>query len=357
MKNIVLDTCVFFGMLWYYKTYKRHGESGLADVLEDQRKDLKKARNAVARKYGEVFKKKYKDLSFDEAVDRVKEQYNNKKKNYAKKIASYELIAKGIDPKTGERTIPVARQLDVLLFQLPKLKIQNRKYCQKVDSDAISTYKNLRNSYENGLLFSSIVKGELKPFLVPPSFDEVLDHTQPKNDNPKWRVVDKKLVDGMMNDFVTLISTHSEQFLQDVDNLAKKFRKPTGNEKSKEMAEDINSNDVYGDSLIMAWANMVGMPLVTQNIKDFIRNKKIKQYNDCKRKNIEAVAKETDYATDALPYSPREILDGNFQEAQRQNSVYELSETTALDYDYSIPRMKGTEHMPSAKLAKDKKEL
>lgn len=357
MKNIVLDTCVFFGMLWYYRIYKKYGESGLADVLEDQKKDLKKARNAVARKYSEVFKKKYKGLSFDKAVDRVKEQYNNKKKNYAKKIASFELIAKGIDPATRERTIPITRQLEVLLFQLPKLKIQNRKYCQNVDSNAISTYKNLRNSFENGLLFSSIIKGELKPFLVPPSFDEVIDHTKPKADKPKWKVVDEKLVDGMMEDFVTLISTHSEQFLKDVKNLAKKFRKPTGSEESKEMAKDINSNEIFGDSLIMAWANMVGMPLVTQNIKDFIQNKTIKQYNDCKRKNIGAVAKEIDYATDALPYSPREILDGELDEPSRKNSVYDLSETTDLDYEYDLPRMKGTKHVPSAKLAKEKREL
>ena len=354
MKKVVLDTCVFFGLLKYYKLYKKYGEEILFEILEEEKRDLEKAREYVVQEYGEVFKNKYKDLTFDEAVEYIKDVYSNKKANLAKTIVSSEIVAQGIDPKTGEKCIPLEKQNFVKEIILPQRIMEYEKYCKKIDSDSISKYKNAKNNLENGLLFLNIVRGTIKPFVVQPGFDEILDHTEPKEDSTNWKLIDKNLVNGMMRDFVTLISTHSEQFLKDVEALAAKFREPTNNDKSKEMAPDINSNEVFGDSLIMAWSSMAGMPLVTQNIKDFIRNKKIKQENDFKRKNIEAVEQNIDYATDALPYSTREILDGNFLESERKNSVYELDEAKSMIYDYSLPRMQGTKFVPSTKLIKEK---
>ncbi len=357
MKNVILDTCVFFGMLKYYKIYKRYGEQGesvLREVLEDEKHDIENLREGVQLKYGEVFKEKYKDLTFEEAVDHVKELYNDKKANLENSVKGLEKVAQGIDPKTGNHCIPLERQRKVLEEILPIRRAEKEKFDKEVESDVITEYKNAKNSLENGLLFLKVIRGEINPFVVQPGFDEILDHTESKNENPKWKVVDKILVNEIMRDFVTLISTHSEQFLKDVEALAAKFREPTNNDNSKEMAPDVNSNEVFGDSLIMAWASMAGMPLVTQNIKDFIRNKKIRQENDFKRKNIESVEQNVEFATDALPYSTREILDGKFCEAKRKNSAYELSEAKSMDYNYSLPRMQGTYRVPSTKIIQEK---
>lgn len=356
MTNIVLDTCVFFGMLKYYRIYKGYGEQGesvLREVLEDEKHDIENLRERVQLKYGKVFKEKYKDLTFEEAVDHVKELQNGEKANLENRIKSLEKVAQGIDPKTGNHCIPLKKQIEAS-ENLLTLRAKKEKYDKEVASDVITIYKNAKNSLENGLLFLKVIRGEINPFVVQSGFDEILDHTQPKNEIPNWKVVDKDLVDGMMRDFVTLISTHSDQFLKDVEALAAKFREPTNNDNSKEMAPDVNSNLVFGDSLIMSWASMVGMPLVTQNIKDFIRNKKISQENDFKRKNIESVEQNVEFATDALPYSTREILDGKFCEPERKNSAYELSGTKSEDYDYSLPRMRGTYRAPLTRFVQGK---
>ena len=40
MENIVLDSCVFFGMLKYYKIYKTYGENVLLKILNDDKEEI-----------------------------------------------------------------------------------------------------------------------------------------------------------------------------------------------------------------------------------------------------------------------------------------------------------------------------
>ena len=131
---------------------------------------------------------------------------------------------------------------------------------------------------------------------------------------------------------VTLINTKDPEVQRFVQLLAEKYR-TKGNYKGKEMAPDINSVGVYGDSLIMAECALAGIPFATQNEKDFIFNKgsKVKEAdiakgksstNEEKREHIRDVNNSfPELVSDVEPMSTAEFVSGDYHKVTRQSSL------------------------------------
>lgn len=358
MENIVLDSCVFFGMLKYYKIYKTYGENVLLKLFGDDKREIAAEKEKIRLNYASYFEKYEKEYSFEEIVDKIKENYSSKISSCDKKIKSLEFVRQGINPKSQEKDLKITpERMNNAAEKIKALQLEHDKYANDENFASIANYKdktkNKENSLENGMLFLNIAKKRLKPFIVQPGFDEILNHTMPKEDEADWVVYNEELVDGMMHDYVSLITTHSQKALDDINYLSEQFRKPTKNANTKEMAQDINSNGVFGDALIVAWSNVAGMPLITQNIKDFIYNGRIKRGNDHIRQNIQAVSKEIPFATSALPYSTYELLHNECEFVDEQNSGYALREMFNENYIYNLKRMSGQKQIEKAMLLEE----
>lgn len=99
------------------------------------------------------------------------------------------------------------------------------------------------------------------------------------------------------------------------------------------MKDSINRLGVYGDSLIMAESIIAGLPLITQNEKDFIFNKGSyfdKKGNvDPKRRNIiKQIIDALGFSENALPYSVEEFLN-NTADAMVLEKVLTMDPETA----------------------------
>ena len=69
MKNIVVDTCVFFGMIKYNDIYTAFGSKALdmAIARDEQKLETRKAR--ILDLMPEEFHRKYANLSFEEKLE------------------------------------------------------------------------------------------------------------------------------------------------------------------------------------------------------------------------------------------------------------------------------------------------
>ena len=166
------------------------------------------------------------------------------------------------------------------------------------------------------MLYQKLVNKEINVFVPKTSYKEILNHIKKKGKNYKLTLSSKEAFSLLEK--CKVINFGSQKAMSIKGQLAKDFRtaNPVPVAGETPMKPDKNSLGEYGDSQIMAEANIAGMILITENAKDFItlgENNK----EETKRRHIRTMCKKREpYATDALAYTPYEFLSGNYQKPQ-----------------------------------------
>lgn len=333
--SVIIDSCVFFGMIKYNNFVEKYGIEHLPELLARQQQKLDNIQKQIEDCFYDDFKEKYKDLTFEQKMEKFKEYRNNKIANLEGDIQGRQALLDGYTiNKKGER-VPVKlpeKRKEEIKKEIEYYQQQLQIYQKEPEID-FNKYRLNKNSLQNGQLYQMALEGKVKLNLFYVSYNEILNHTLPKEDE-SWLCFTTNEV-GSLTQKCSLITTHSNQTIQDLSDLAAKYRTPVEIEGRKEMAEDINSLGEYGDSLIMAGASMSGIILLTQNEKDFINDKGIKPKNDYIRKNTAEINSIVPYATNALCYTVDEFLNGEYVEPTTKNDVYSLDQINELHQPFT----------------------
>lgn len=332
MKDIIIDSCVFFGMIKYNNFVEKYGEDGLSELLEHQAQKLADIKAEIESCFSDAFNQKYQNLSFEEKIEKFKEYHNNKISKLESSIAGKQQLLDGSAlSKTGKPIIIPEERKEFLRQQLEKERQQlavYKTYCETESTIDFNRYKVLKNSLQNGQLYQMSLEGKVNLHLFYESYNEIVNHTKHKRDDKSWLYFTPEEVYNLTKKHCHIIHTHSSQVVADLKEMSEKYRTPVTDEiMRKEMDNDRNSLNKFGDSLIMAGASMSGMILVTQNDKDFIVDKSHKQSNDYIRRNIHSINSQNDCVSDAVCYNVDEFLSQNYTEPTKFSKKYTLVET------------------------------
>lgn len=327
MKDIIIDSCVFFGMIKYNNFVEKYGEDRLPELLEHQAQKLADVKAQIESCFYDDFNKKYQNLSFEEKIEKFKEYRNNKISYLESAIeGKQQLIDGSALSKTGEPIIIPEERKEFLRQQMEKERQQLALYKSEPTVD-FNQYKLIKNSLQNGQLYQMALEGKVNLHLFYQSYSEIVNHTKHKGDE-SWLYFTPEEVGNLTKKHCHIIHTHSSQVVADLNAMSEKYRTPVTDEiMRKEMDNDRNSLNKFGDSLIMAGASMSGMILVTQNDKDFIVDKSHKQSNDYIRRNIHSINSQNDCVSDAVCYNVDEFLSQNYTEPTKFSKKYTLVET------------------------------
>ena len=330
MQNIVVDTCVFFGMIKYNDLYTAFGEKALEVVLARDEQKLEERKNHILGLMPEEFHKKYSGLSFEEKLEKYKDYATNMIATTTRKIESLELLIQGKVVEKGvvkevnitpEKRAALEAQLQQQLELQQKIEATYEAYIQER-----ADYKTAKNSLQAGRIFQGSIKGDYSIHIVSTSYDEIKNHIagQTNSQDERFLTFTHQQVSSL-TERCTLITVRHTDVRDYVDDVATSFRTPIAGGKGHAMDQDINSLNRYGDSTIMAEANLSGMTFVTQNVKDFIENKSIKTPNDGIRTHIEEVSRQLSPLTsDATPVTQEELLTGDYHVPTKPSQVVEL---------------------------------
>ncbi len=338
MENIIIDTCVFFGMVKYDNFATEHGIDNVPELLKHHQEKLEQEKESIENYFKKFpqFYEKNKNLSFEDKLENFKAFYQNQVEHIKSKIKSNTLLAyKNVDKNNNPVNIPEQRKLEL------KTDIKHKKeqlaFYKKNPHD-FKKYRELRDSIQNGKLYLRAANGEVNLHLLNIAFREILNHTKPKENNPSWLYFSTEEIYNLTKR-CHIISTHSKKTVLNLHDLAKQYRKKITSDNRKQMSRSKNSLGEFGDSLIMAGASLSGMILVTQNEKDFIydksrrtkqnskktdKNTPISQKNDYIRQNIACINEENDCSSNALCYTVEDFLAGKYTLPTKFSSKYEL---------------------------------
>lgn len=335
MQKVIIDSCVFFGMIKYNNFVEKYGKENLPILLQKRKQKMEAVKQQIEACFYDDFNKKYKNLSFEEKIEKFKEYRNNKLFSLKNMIESKKNLLKGIayDKKGNLIEIKIPKEKkEVLKKQIKEHEKELEKYIPEPEV-IFNKYKLNKNSLQCGQLYQMALEGKVDLNLFFVSYNEIINHTIPR-DNESWLLFSPQEVSNLTKRCCSLITTHSAQAIQDLNDLALKYRTPIEIAGRKQMAEDINALGEYGDSLIMAGASMSGIILLTQNDKDFIRDKAFKQENDYIRQNTDAINSVVSFATDALCYSVDEFLSGKYTHPTINSDTYSLNEISSSNPNF-----------------------
>ena len=330
MKNIVVDTCVFFGMIKYNDIYTAYGEKALDTAISRQELKLEARKAHLLQLMPEEFNKKYANLSFEDRLEKYKDYATNMIANAERKIESLELLLQGKTKEKGvEKTITLSPERRAAIEQqLAEQKAIKAKYETTYQQfiDERAEYKTAKNSLEAGKILQGSIRGEYSIHIVSTSYDEIKNHVKgkAKSTDERYLTFSQAQVSALTKR-CTLISVRHHEVRDYVESVARSYRTPLYGGKGRPMDQDKNSLNRYGDSTIMAESNLSGMVFVTQNIKDFIEDKSVKTPNDRIRTHIEEVSSSRrPLTTDAAPITQEELLTGDYKTPRQQSQVVEL---------------------------------
>ena len=95
MIDLMVDTCVFFKMIEFNNFVIENGEEKLGEYINHKIQRLKLRETELTEKFGEEFANLYKDYSFDEKLDLIKDFLNRKESRLLREIEKNEHLAKG----------------------------------------------------------------------------------------------------------------------------------------------------------------------------------------------------------------------------------------------------------------------
>ncbi len=318
MSNICLDTCAFFAMIKYNETFNKNGMDALDDMLKEDEEKIKAFEQSIKSLMSADFLKEYSQYSFSEQLELYKDYATSKMALAEQKVDTYEKNAQGIFFDNGNEfrmQITDAKRASLLKkAQIFKNLHDNISATFENFKQLKEDYKLLVNNHQMGLVYRNALEGKYDFFITPTVYAEILNH-EDDNDSKSEKgniKFEQRKIDALFEK-CTFLSMATQEIREQVDKISEDFR-TKGDSPAKEMAPDINSLGIYGDSMIMAEASLAGMNLITLNRKDFIYDNSIKQNNDFIRQHIAFVEKGSPFTTDALPYSPAELLEGKTTE-------------------------------------------
>lgn len=358
MEKLAVDTCVFFKLIDLNDIYERNGE----EYFKQYYRDLKTQYMAIEKEIQSFWEEnndlitKYfsanfnQNASFDNNFDIIGSKLNSrltlvndKIKMLQARVNSGTIVYR--DKEKNLQTITMSdealeKSKELLEASLEERKIlldfhKEFKEVKDIFNGANDRFKIIKMKYEAAYIFDQMNKGNLQVFVPSTSYDEILNHTYKPELSAETNRIKRNFPREMivsLSKKVTLINTKDPEVQRFVQLLAEKYR-TKGTFKGKEMAPDINSVGVYGDSLIMAECAIAGIPFATQNDKDFIFNKgtKFKESdiakglvgnNEEKREHIRDVNNTySELASDAEPISTAEFVSGNYKKVTRQSSL------------------------------------
>lgn len=311
-ENVAIDSCVFFNMVWYNNKYHELGKEGFNSYMNSRISKLEKSRDHVYAQIPDSFKQ-----GKTESKELVIELYLEQLRDEANKIRTarwevYKKLEQTTDPKERAELEKAKQRIEELL---PK-KVRKYESFKKVYNEYSERSKRL----EIGLIYKKFLDGEINLFVPKTSYKEILNHIRREGKrNYSLSLSDREAFSLLTKCY--LINVGSKQGIEQISKLSKEFRtkNPNADKNVIPMKADINSVGVYGDSQIMAEANVAGMILITENAKDFITVGKHNSYEG-KRKHIAWVCQNNEpYATDALAYTPREFLIGRYKKPEKKS--------------------------------------
>lgn len=365
MKEVLVDSCVFFSMLNYFENVD--DINSLPKIVEDDKRFLKNLRNEIISLFDDETK-----LKIANEIDSVKDKYKyyeniikgyknhitQKVSTLTRKIENAERLSKKkVFVKFSEiEKHPKATILEYIYednntaikgcyVYEPNIKdstaSQNLKNIPVFENELnklvkweqikekIAEYIALSNTIATAPLFEKIFKKEIKPYITDAIAHEIVAHTEKRPDNEEWLCFEKSLVDSFIETYISRITINSRELINTANNLATKLRTKSETKPLKEMhINDVNSVGVYGDSLIMAYAILTGYNLITLNGKDFIFDKGKASGNDFIRQYIDKVAKENGFNSGALAYSVEELLNTELPETIKDNINFKTIDYT-----------------------------
>ena len=313
MKNVCIDSCVFFHSLEYCDIFDKQGKSALSEKLKLDQQKFQNLIDQLKKVIGPKFLEKYKDVDFDYILPRYKADINSTKSNLEKTIEKTQNCLLGkIKNKDGsikKVDIPNKRKIEL------KEKLEDSKKTLETTAkdvvkfqELMDSYRNLRHKYYAGKLFEKMTNGQLHFVVVQDSYNEIQNHCNNGNatDSQYFKYFDSTLIDKMLK-HCTVAVLEGDGYANQINALSELYR--TSIDGKPCMDKDTNSLGVYGDSRIMAEASILGLDLITLNEKDFITNKSGKLGNSDIRDHIVNVNQNFKKTRNSVkPISPKECI-------------------------------------------------
>lgn len=397
--KIMIDSCVTFKMLTYSKCFNIYGQDIIKEIIDRRKEKVEKLEKSITADFIDKFNNEYADYSFQDKIDVYKEYISKEVSSANKHLISNFFLSKGITVKTitdkktkeeymvfiKEDRIPEEnRKKGRISYEENKAFLKSYKKYSKAPSlnkyhldknnvylyKDIVKYKELQDQIKAGELFLKMLDGEFQFYIPSVSLKELINHTKDKvvtpeqnteNENKSsdkakdkeeknkeideedeeeekgWLKVSEKDVEQFIKNYASITYSNDKNTNDYIENLASEYRVKSKESDLKEMDKDINSLDEFGDSKIMAMASLSGIPLVTFNGKDFIKDTSIKEHEEEKkgnerkrikatrnnkiRKYIASVNSKHDDVTDAYAYSVEEVLEGNFHKPEKECQI------------------------------------
>lgn len=318
MDNLMLDSCVVFEMKFWNNYANEFGYDRMMKFADKKLNEMNVLKNKISNSFPEEFLEKYKKYAFDEKVKQYKFFYNECKNN----VRKYELL-------TSEKNLTVSPEKKEHYKALLK---ENKELFDKfvpyeiVIAD-LEKYHNMKNYVYAGQLYKGFCEGKYKFFVNHVTLSEVLNHTQGIGHSRTLFFTQPELFSFLSK--ITLVTTKSKDVIYYLEKLARAYRNPSKGSGMTPMSKDINSLNDWGDSKIIAMANLAGINLVTNNGKDFIFDKSIPRKNENIRNHIAyRNEKFSDFASSAKPYSPSEIIEGRYEKVVKPSKKIKLVKAT-----------------------------
>ena len=276
-EKIILDTCTFFSMLPFCKTYKQVGIEKLKQDIKEYEEQKEKTKNSLKQLMSDDFLLKHKDKPFEQQVDLLKEYINTNISNVEKKLPNLISMSEGyvINKNKVRQEINLSEENKQEIKQ--KINDINLALIEMRNVDA--TYNSLRKDYKDlcvlndgGHVFEMYANEQVDFYITAHALEEILNHTKSyttyNGSDDKYVIFDDNVIKPLLNE-CTLITFTSKKAIKCLDTISQKYRTKQ-NSCDSSMKNDINSVNKYGDSMIMAEASLAGINLITFNAKDFI---------------------------------------------------------------------------------------
>ena len=297
MQKICLDSCALFFMIKYNEAYNRGGLKAVDKLLNQNEKRIKDYKENLLNAMTPEYLEKNKDKSFEDKLEFYKEYANKIKKGAIRDIEKYEKNAEGyFYDKKGQlhyhENTPHKREMFLEFKAQQESLLEFVEKSDKYFTRAKRNYKLLIDKNLMGQIYKGFLEGKYEFYITPTAYAEILNHSADKDSaSDKGKVkFSKNKLDAMLKR-CSILTMSDKEISDKVDEISKAFRTKRDSD-TKAMSRHKNSLGVYGDSMIMAEASLAGINLLTLNLKDFIRDKSIKQDNQRKRLHISKIEKE-----------------------------------------------------------------
>ena len=308
MENVAIDSCVFFHMIYFNNKYEKIGAKKFEQLIQNKIKRNEQQKQALLGMMTQTFLDGNKGVSDYELINQYP-KYLNKQKT-----------------KTEQMIAKLTNSLDYVKYKTPeqiervKQDIEKAKLLYADLEKRYNDFQNLRIPFDDqfkklqiALLYKKLINKEITVFIPKTSYKEITDHIKKKGKNYKLTISSQEAFSLLGK--CKVINFGSNKAMSIKGQIARDYRTQNPNPIAGEtpMKPDKNAMGEYGDSQIMAEANIAGMILITENAKDFITQSE-NNTEETKRRHIRTISrKHQPYATDVLAYTPYEFLSGNYK--------------------------------------------